>query len=525
MRRFATRRVALGAALAIAVLATAGWFATHQGSSAPTYRLASASLGTVTQTIPISGNLAAVSQSDLDFATAGRVAVVKVSPGQHVNPGDVLASLETAQLAGAVTSAQAGLQSAQARLSLDQAGATAQALSSAQASVSSATVQLQNAQTALADTVASNAQALAQAQAAVASDQATVDADQSVLDADRAKQQSDTNAMNSDCASNSSGSACNSDRQAVQADNQRVAADQQTLTRDQGILSGAQNALAATLVKNQQSYDQAMGQVNSARVALQNARAALAALQAGSTPQQLSIDESAVAVAQVALDTAQRNLGQATITAPVAGIVSAVNLVVGQNVSAGGGTSSAAAPATHAVSMLTPGAYQVTGSVSDSQVSQVATGQLARVIPAGTSEALTGKVTAVSPTATVTSGVATFSVTVTLDAGDLTVHAGASAAVNIIVNQVVHVLTVPTSAVKTTGAGTAVQVLSGGRPTLRPVTIGASDAVRTQVVSGLDDGDQVVVATVSRTVPTTTNGGGLFGPGGAPGGRGARGGG
>jgi hypothetical protein len=91
---------------------------------------------------------------------------------------------------------------------------------------------------------------------------------------------------------------------------------------------------------------------------------------------------------------------------------------------------------------------------------------------------------------------------------------------------------VPTSAVRSSGAGSVVQVLVNGAEQARAVTVGASDALRTQVLSGLNPGDQVVVATVSSTVPTTTgNGGGaLFGGGGGGvrtggGGRGGAGGG
>jgi hypothetical protein len=64
-------------------------------------------------------------------------------------------------------------------------------------------------------------------------------------------------------------------------------------------------------------------------------------------------------------------------------------------------------------------------------------------------------------------------------------------------------------------------------PESRTVTVGASDALRTQILSGVNSGDQVVIATVTGTVPTTPNAGGaggLFGGGGAGGG-GLRGGG
>jgi hypothetical protein len=167
------------------------------------------------------------------------------------------------------------------------------------------------------------------------------------------------------------------------------------------------------------------------------------------------------------------------------------------------------------VVILTPGAFQVTGTVSDAQVGQVAVGQRARVITAGSTEAVTGQVTGVSQQATVTSGVASFAVTVTLGGSNPSLRGGTSASINVIVNQVIQVLTVPTSAVRSSGGASTVQVLSSGQPQARPVTVGASDALRTEILSGLREGDQIVIASVTGTVPTTTTrGGGLFGGGG-----------
>jgi multidrug efflux pump subunit AcrA (membrane-fusion protein) len=162
--------------------------------------------------------------------------------------------------------------------------------------------------------------------------------------------------------------------------------------------------------------------------------------------------------------------------------------------------------------LLTPGAFSVTGTVADAQVGQIALGQRARVLPAGSTEAVSGKVTAISPVATISSGVATFSVTVTPDGSQPALHAGSSASISVIVNQVVHVLTVPTSAVR----GGSVQVLVNGAPQTRTVSAGATDPLRTQILSGLSDGEQVVIATVSSSVPSTNsnNAGGLLGPGG-----------
>jgi len=475
------------AVVIVAIVAAGGYFYLNRNGAAIQYRTSAAVLGTVTQTIPISGNLTPVNQTDLDFAGSGKVQAVNVVAGQTVKAGELLASLDPVSLQGSLTQAQATLTSAQAKLSLDQAGATAQSLNQAQASVNTAQVQLQSDQTNQSDTLAVNAQMVAQAKSAMDSAQG------------------------------------------------------------QAALTTAQNNYQAAQVKAQQSNDQARSQVNRDTVALQNAQASLAVLKQGTTSQQIQIDQSQVAVDQVNVDNAQRALNQTTLTAPNDGVVSAVNIAVniavGQTTSASGSAASGSSGAsgsaasgsgaaasgsssssTHAISILTPSAYAVTGAVSDAQIGQIALGQTARITPAGATDALTGKVTYIAAVATVTSGVATFAVTVTIDGSNPSLHAGTSASVSIIVNQASEVLTVPTSALR---SGNSLQVLVNGKAEIRTVTVGASDALRTQIMSGLNPGDEVITATVSSSVPTTNSGGGLFGGGGRGnfGGGGGRGGG
>src|SRR5260370_29337493 len=98
------------------------------------------------------------------------------------------------------------------------------------------------------------------------------------------------------------------------------------------------------------------------------------------------------------------------------------------------------------------GSYELTGRGSDSQVNLVAMGQSVQVTPAGSTQALLGKITAIAPAATVSSGVATFAVTAQLTDTSNSIRPGISASASIVINQIVHVLTVPTSAVHTTAA-------------------------------------------------------------------------
>jgi len=521
MKLTVRRRLVVPTAVAVAVAGGgAALVARHGASSSTQYRTALATLGTVTQTISLSGNLAPVGETDLDFGSSGRVTAVDVHPGQAVTAGQPLATIDPAALQAALSQAQAALASAQARLSLDQAGPSAQSLAQSQAGVRTAQTQLQGGQTALADTQLLDQRSIGSAQAALA-------AAQGKLSADQANRCPSTPAPS---ASPSPGSC---------ATPQQIGADTAAAT-------AAQDGVGSAQARAQQSEHQAQSQLSAAQVQLQNAQASLTTLQQGTTSQQVQIDQSQVQIDQISVDNAQTALTQATLTAPVNGVVGQVNVSVGQIAPGGsssstssssgqggassassgqGGASSASSSGTsssssttHSIVILTPGAFQVVGSVSDAQVNRIAAGQRARITVAGATQSITGTVTGIAPEATVSSGVATFPVTVVLDGSNPSLHAGVSASIAVVVNQVVQVLTVPSSAIRPSGGADSVQTLVDGQPQTLPVTVGASDALRTQVVSGLNEGDTVVIATVTSAVPTP-NASSLLG-GGRGGGRG-----
>jgi hypothetical protein len=63
-------------------------------------------------------------------------------------------------------------------------------------------------------------------------------------------------------------------------------------------------------------------------------------------------------------------------------------------------------------------------------------------------------------------------------------------------------LTVPSSAVHHAGANNIVSVLRNGTPSDVLVTLGAAGPIRTQVLAGLNPGDQVILADLSQPLPT-----------------------
>jgi RND family efflux transporter, MFP subunit len=460
----------------------------------------------------MAGNLTPVNEADLNFASAGTVQSVYVQVGQAVGAGTPLATVDSTLLSAQLLQAQATLSSAQAKLSQDRVGATAQSLTSAQNSVASAQVAVSNAQTSLADTQAINAQAVAAAQVPVTAAQIPVTADQAVVAQDNVTLNADQATMTTECAKPSPNN-CLADTTQVGTDQTKLATDLLTLAHDQATLDAAKSALASATAKAQQSNDQAAASLASMQQQYAAARSSLAALQTSTSPQTIQMDDAQIQIDQVNVNTMQHQLDGATLTAPIPGIVSQVNVKAGQSVSAGG--------TTYAIVIFSPGSYNVTGTVSDSQVNLVAVGQSAEVTPAGSTQALLGKITSIAPAATISSGVATFAVTAQLTDTSNSIRPGVSASVNVVINQVVHVLTVPTSAVHTTGAGSTVQVLVNGAPKSVSVQTGASDPTRIQIISGLQLNQVVVIAVITSSVPSSNGNSVLGGGGGVRGGGGA----
>jgi multidrug efflux pump subunit AcrA (membrane-fusion protein) len=483
-RRLLSKPFVIGIVVVVIAAGTGAFFFTRGGAAANvSYRTGVATLGTVTQTVALSGNLEPDGETDLDFEGAGKVTAVNVQPGQTVTAGEVLATQDPTTVDASLTQAKATLAGAEANLASAKAGASASSITQAEGQVSSAEVSYQSAVTSLADTKAVNAQQIAQAYSAYTAAQAQ--------------------ATNDGCMPSDTTPPCPQDEAAITQDYQ---------------------TWQAAEVKGTQGDDQAQAQVSNDEVQWANAKASLAALESGSasTSAQIAMDESQDAIDQVNVTNAQAAVTATTLKASSGGLVEQVNVTNGEQIATGGtGGASATGTSTHAIVIITRGVFEVTGSVSDSLVNEIAVGQTAEVVAAGSSDAVAGTVTEVAEEATVTSGVATFPVTVVLSGASPSLRPGMSASVSVVINQVVGVTTVPTSAVHTTGAGSTVTLFVNGKPDPVAVTVGASDSTLTQILSGVKVGQTVVIATITSTIPSGTTGTGrsLTG-GGFPGGGG-----
>ncbi len=277
---------------------------------------------------------------------------------------------------------------------------------------------------------------------------------------------------------------------------------------------------------------------------------------AGASAAQLSSDSAEVAVAQSGLADAQTALAGATLTATTAGTVTVVNVTVGEQLSGtsgsggastgstggagstgstsstggtGGSSSSSSTSTTSAdVEVVSTGSYLVNATVDATDVANVKKGDQATITVTGLTTPVFGTVSSVGVVASTSSGSATFPVVVAVTGSPSGLYAGSSATLVITYKQLSNVLVVPTLAITRNGTASTVTKQVNGTKTVTTITTGLSSGGSTQVLTGLADGDTVVVAVRAPTgagtgtrTGTGTGGFGGFGGEGPPTGGGA----
>jgi len=125
---------------------------------------------------------------------------------------------------------------------------------------------------------------------------------------------------------------------------------------------------------------------------------------------------------------------------------------------------------------------------------------------------MTGKVTKIAKSGTVSSGVVTFDVTVTLDVTNKKLKPGMTVAATIVTDVARNAVLVPNAAVKSdsTTGDSYVLILNADGTTTKQVTIttGIAGDTNTQVLTGVKEGDKVVTATSSSSDSSSSSSGG-----------------
>ncbi len=491
---------------------------------------AAAFIGDLAESATASGQVSAARDAALSLAASGRVAQVPVSVGDTVNAGDLLVQLDTAELARALASAEYDLAIAQAQLADLLDAAAPEELAAAEAAVRSAQAQLDDRLAGpSAEEIAASEASVNAAQASVWSASGSYVASQDVSEADIAAAQKElTQALDDQkvahdawvdlaiCKVNEDGThTCvpkqENDKMDAAAEQVRIANAQVAIKQAQldELLNPDANQVASSQAgvgSASAQYDAALARHNallagasdaeiaSARADLASAQAALDKLLLGPEQTDITIYQTRVAQAETALAEAQNALDDAALTAPFAGIVTAVHVAPGEQATG------------VAAEMIAADSLEVILSVDEIDVGKLAVGQPAELtMETWPNVPLSSSVTAIAPNATsADSGVVSYDVHLAMPETDLPVLVGMTANADLLTEKRENVLLVPNAAIhpdrqNNTYSVTVVRSDAEGNKEMIPVVveIGLKDGRFTQIVSGLVEGDEVLLGALA----------------------------
>jgi HlyD family secretion protein len=218
---------------------------------------------------------------------------------------------------------------------------------------------------------------------------------------------------------------------------------------------------------------------------LERDKKTLALQEAGSTSSTIAAQQAQVSGAQANVSALSAQIAQMRITAPVSGIVTAVNVEAGETV----------APSVVAISMIPDAKLQIDVNLSEDNVANAKVGDLARITldAFGAATLWQGIVTKIDPAQTVIGGAVYYKTTVNFNTPDDRVKPGMTANVWIQTGTASSTLVVPASALQNDSFGMYVQIVDGTTVKKQSVTTGLkSQDGKVQIVSGLKGGELVV---------------------------------
>ena len=227
-------------------------------------------------------------------------------------------------------------------------------------------------------------------------------------------------------------------------------------------------------------------EVSQALANLEAAEDELVAMLVPSDEDEIKLREMEVDAAEQALVEAQKQLDEASITAPFDGIVASVEVSQGDIVSA----------TTTIVYLIESTSMELSVDLDEIDIPGVEREQRAIIeIDALPELQLEGRVTSVSPLPTVEAGVVLYGVKIGFDVPQGSgLKVGMSATADIIINERSSVLLLPDRAITEDSQGEpVVKVMVNDETEERPVVTGISDGFQTEIVDGLNEGEVVVV--------------------------------
>lgn len=196
-------------------------------------------------------------------------------------------------------------------------------------------------------------------------------------------------------------------------------------------------------------------------------------------------DQADITAAEARVAALQATLNLARLQAPFAGTITELKIQTGDQVT----------PGMQAIRIDDLSRLLVDVQIPEVDINRIRIGQQTRLTFDGIlNKEYSGIVTGVGRVGNAIQGTVNFTVTIELTDADELVRPGMTAAVNIIVEQLKDVLTVPNRAVRLLEGERVVYLLVNGQPQASKITIGATADTLSEVVGGeVKEGDTVIL--------------------------------
>ncbi len=532
----------------LAVFIIFGFFMFRRGGQTSLYEFVAAKKGTISQEVSITGRVEAAENVELAFEKNGKVAVVYVTVGDKVVTGQILASLNNAEIEAQLAQAQATLLKEQTTLAQLKTGTRAEEIQIARTTVSNAEKEMTDEQNNL--NIVTN-------KAAIDLDNLYSDIKDILNDAyakaDDAVNKQAIGIFNNGNSANPQLTFSSGSQAEVNAESKRVLAGTELVRFKSGLdnlptdQAGLDNALinagsyltnildflnstgealdnsagllesdltsykyninlgrtnvntALTSVTtqkqsiatqkstNQSNINTAQTSLNTAENTLASARDNLALKLAGSTPEQIAAQEAQVKYASANVQNYLAQLGKGIIRSPFNGIVTKQNAKLGEIITANNPE----------ISVLSEAKFEIEANVPEADIAKIKLDNSANVTldAYGNSVIFEAKIVQIEPAETMVEGVATYKTTLQFNKDDERIKSGMTANIDILAARKNDVLLIPQRAVRQKNNHQYVLLKTSQDDAVeeRAITAGlkGSDG-NIEIISGLNEGDEVV---------------------------------
>jgi HlyD family secretion protein len=411
-------------------------------------------------TLSANGTIKPERTINLSPKTSGYLKQLLVKEGDRVQEGQIVAYMDDSNLQGQLIQAQAQLAQQEANLSKLLNGTRSEEIAQAEAQLSEAQARLQQLET------GNRSEEIAQAQAQLS------------------KAQADLRLAEDDLRRNQTllSAGAISEQTVVQKRSAREVAQ-----------AAVNQALAALELQESGTRSEEIAQ---ARSQVEQRQQALNLLKAGSRPEEIEVARAQVESARGALQTIQTQLNDTIIRAPFSGFVTRKYADPGSFVTPTTAGSNVEGAASNSILTLVS-TYQVVAYLDEANIARVKVGLPVKITADSYPDrSFNATVSQVAAQATTTANVTSFEVKVALEpAAQQVLKVGMNVETEFQVGQLNQAILVPSAAIVRQQNGTGVYVVTQDKQTVfKPIKIGITVNEQTEVKSGLNRDDQVLIS-------------------------------